>query len=78
MKWQPIETAPKDGTRILCVMHGVVEIVQFDKQEYHKHPNPYWTTWNAYSKNRDRGSQPLVWMPLPEPPQAAEGKDGEG
>lgn len=69
MNWQPIETAPKDGRRILCVMAGIVEIAQWYADEYAKKPRPFWTTWSAFSKSRDRNRQPKVWMPLPSIPQ---------
>ena len=68
MNWQPIETAPKDKTRILCVMDGRVEIAQWDADGYAKNPRPFWTTWDAFSKSRDRGRQPQWWMPLPDVP----------
>lgn len=67
MEWQPIETAPKDGTEILVCApsHGkgpgqFVVIVTFLDGE--------WTT--------DRNSfdhsiwPPTHWMPLPHPPSS--------
>jgi hypothetical protein len=60
--WQPIETAPKDGTNILGWYGG-------DEQDIH---NVYfdtegWGTWtDAFGE--DKWATPLMWMPLPEPP----------
>ena len=70
MNWQPIETAPKDETRILCVMGTRVEIAQWYADKYTKRPRPYWTTWDPFSKSRDRARQPHWWMPLPDMPNA--------
>lgn len=59
MNWQPIETAPRDGERILLVInHG-------------PHGDKIWTgLWAdgwivSYGKAE---KQPTHWMPLPEPP----------
>jgi len=74
--WQPIETAPKDGTRILLFFprfrNGGTyqEFGQWELQPYNKKPNPYW------SGDRERGlgvawyrqHQPSHWMPELQPP----------
>ena len=66
-EWQPIETAPKDGTNILLTngRQGVCG---------------YWGEWrqSAFLRQRDNwcsywlvqecGTQPTHWMSLPEPP----------
>lgn len=72
MNWQPIETAPKDGSRILGFnpyAEGIV-IYRWDSQTHHKKPRPLWKIecsldqrW--FSENR----QPTHWMPLPPPPE---------
>lgn len=64
--WQPIETAPKDQ-RILVVMHGDVRIAEYDRQEYHNKPAPYFRSEGPFGVYRDRASQPTKWMPLPTP-----------
>jgi hypothetical protein len=58
-EWQPIETAPKDGTWILVF-------------ENHEKPldtvmwNHFYGLWrNGYN---DHASYPTHWQPLPEPP----------
>lgn len=57
-RWQPIATAPRDGTRIIVAWaNGAVESAQF------------WTRdgkWNGHSR-----TNPTHWMPLPAPPVAA-------
>lgn len=65
MKWQPIETAPKDGTSILLyTAYGVVEGFWG------------WSEWQqtVICSNYDMSStcfecQPTHWMPLPNPPE---------
>ena len=62
-EWQPIETAPKDGTRVLVVERGTVSIADwFDGNGWE--PGACW--WAT-----DSGSLRDVthWMPLPEPPR---------
>lgn len=60
--WQPIETAPKDGTKILA---------NFTHPEVEYWPVvAYWT--DAVDMQRwagfPRDAQPTHWMPLPQPP----------
>lgn len=56
MEWQPIETAPKDGTHVLgwCRHWGR------DVHEVY-----YWTGLNRWQTTM----QPTHWMPLPDPPK---------
>lgn len=68
--WQPIETAPKDGTRILG--YGLIGFetttmaatVIWDKfySEWHGHPSEA----TEYSVEACKLTH---WMPLPEPPK---------
>jgi len=67
--WQPIETAPKDGTPILARMlwyprglHGREEYAEryFDILR--------WTTFNGGGWVHYMLGQPTHWMPLPPPP----------
>ena len=61
--WQPIETAPRDGTVVLA----------YDPNWYrYPHPMEYrdgaWSLWF-----HDVGAmRPTHWMPLPEPPGEGE------
>lgn len=63
MKWQPIETAPRDGTRILCWCGEYVDIC-FMQDKYEV--GEVWMTDNCV----DFGGyeMPSHWMPLPEAP----------
>lgn len=85
-KWQPIDTAPKDGTWIL-LLHGetipgvpLVEVASFaggasaeelGYREFAKYGA--WMIWNA-SDNwyLVDVAEPTHWMPLPPPPRAAD------
>ena len=68
--WQPIETAPKDGTSILCAMyfpHGGYwgqMVLQWDTH------NKGWCdgiSWYQYD-NDAKSEAPTHWMPLFTPP----------
>ena len=70
MNWQPIESAPKDGTGLLvcwdCTPNPDADF-PFDGYAL--------ATWNAEDEewNDDGGgslfADPTHWMPLPEPPK---------
>lgn len=69
MQWQPIETAPRDGTRVLLYgdivgpMKGDrwpdrMEVASLDDEDAGCHwPLQYWLSMD-----------PTHWMPLPDPP----------
>lgn len=66
-EWQPISTAPKDGTDILLGMYRpefvdpiVMNSCWLDREERGGH----WMDW-------DGCPTPTHWMPLPEPPTEA-------
>lgn len=63
-EWQPIETAPKDGTRILVWPYwsdGTPEVVKWVKM---RRVPDRWEVHGGTFLN----SQPTHWMPLPDPP----------
>ena len=79
MEWQPIETAPKDGTAVLLwglwagEINGPdetprVDIGQFTDGRSDYAGNDWWQllTGDAYAC----WMQPTHWMPLPPPPAA--------
>jgi hypothetical protein len=60
--WQPIETAPKDGTRILVCQRMVRGEMVFRSVRI-----THW--WFSFGRwNMTRGT-PTHWMPLPDPPE---------
>lgn len=61
MEWQPIETAPRDGTPFLGYWAGGKHDCSFRAIKWHK--ENWWETNEDY-----RTSEPSHWMPLPEPP----------
>ncbi len=69
-EWQPIETAPKDGSEVLLFspVKNVVYIGYHTKHATQPHEgwvmsqfnvDPYFTSWH-----------PSHWMPLPPPPSS--------
>jgi hypothetical protein len=78
--WQPIETAPKDGTPILLFYPGP----DYDSGNYHSDGEAVGVTmavvrgrttangyliWEGYYSAVDPSyATPTHWMPLPEPP----------
>ncbi len=77
MDWQPIETAPKDGTEVVgwfpyhstATLGGSVFVMRWNDDRYHKRPVPYWEAsgW-VWGRRDQREKQPTHWMPLPDPP----------
>jgi transcriptional regulator with XRE-family HTH domain len=68
LAWQPIETAPKDGTRFLATDGVNVTVVEW------KVYNGRWeklTGWNHLYGARWNG--PVAWRPLPPPPTGERG-----
>ena len=72
-EWQPIESAPKDGTKILLYYQDRSRVVcgHWYWDGYAKKPRPYWTSDNEQLWGRyfHRETSPTHWMPLPEPPK---------
>jgi hypothetical protein len=64
--WQPIETAPKDGTPILAYCQKEREwpflIVEWSFGSWFVHGN------EIYGESTGIDPKPTHWMPLPEPP----------
>lgn len=80
--WQPIETAPKDGTRMVLFCERVVSRIHTGHWFSHEKQTDGVTSWR-YSGWWLDGFQhpfnqppfePTHWMPLPDPPQ----RRGEG
>jgi hypothetical protein len=66
MTWQPIETAPKDGTPILITR----ETVFLSEEGWHivRWEEDWWTVHDGKFDHALRGPDPTHWMPLPERP----------
>ena len=66
MKWQPIETAPNDGTEILLftvsgIIQGYFSYGEWEQSVTHA---TYDMAYSVISHH------PTHWMPLPAPPKA--------
>ncbi|QEL18756.1 hypothetical protein PX52LOC_05793 [Limnoglobus roseus] len=62
--WQPIETAPKDGTEVLLLSHPAAMLPPDYAVAYWDEVDEVWY-WNKPK----RFLCPTHWMPLPAPPQ---------
>lgn len=71
--WQPIETAPRDGTRILVLACGNVHICHWGMPEPHfverGSENRWVTDSTGQWDHRDSIRNVTHWMSLPEPPK---------
>ncbi len=76
-EWQPIETAPKDGTLIICAGEGWVEVCSWRETKYH---GAGWLDGHDERRTEDYASRPMSgithWMPLPSPPNPAPSASG--
>ena len=69
-KWQPIETAPRDGTMFLGFIDNKGEDFNEMLVMFCKHARePFWTTHS----DDHIGMNPTHWMPLPTPPERTHG-----
>lgn len=73
MEWQPIETAPKDGTKFIA-LKGSQARTTYHGQHYVKYPHEdggptYRDVWNYEALGAIISWNPTIWMPLPEPPK---------
>ena len=75
MEWQPIETAPKDGSWILVfepvVFEPCMHVVQWGESQWSIGSAKTWVTM-ALGPNPDTydADQSTHWMPLPASPKA--------
>lgn len=66
-EWQPIETAPKDGTRVLLSWDGTRVGYYLDNSASSRP----WEGWKVPSLEPWPKDQPIAWMPMPAPATAA-------
>ena len=62
MKWQPMDTAPKNGKDILIFNDGLIRIGFYDAAR-----DGVWSVWQGRAQ-----ASPTHWMPLPDAPQRVE------
>ncbi len=77
--WQPIETAPRDGTEVLILRDGRLALGWWSDDPYRPEPVPFWhgTDVHDYGKKWAQKTQPTHWMPLPAAPSPAEPEAGQ-
>lgn len=71
-KWQPIETAPKDGTAVLVGNKSSVWIAAYTpRYQSGFEPANKWQSLMLNHQYMPQGSglTPSHWMPLPSPPK---------
>lgn len=80
--WQPIETAPKDGTWILACVPSDSQYNQENNAGYSWLPEViHWGVYHPNSRGKEewrngdgvRRPHHSHWMPLPEPPEVSRG-----
>lgn len=73
-EWQPIETAPTDGTYIVVypgLWNGITcDIAAYNEDEYAKTPRPYWRRIGTMRVTDCRSRPPTHWMPQPKSPES--------
>lgn len=79
--WQPIETAPKDGTRILVSDSQLVSVCRWVPEVSRVHYEEAGPGWFCDTLQRIRApakwQQSLRWRPLPAPPAMLSASEGE-
>lgn len=74
--WQPIDTAPKDGSLVLAVWAGEeFSIPRFVRWVYNpRTKTTFWNDFDEWDSYENEDNPPTYWFPLPEfplPPQFA-------
>lgn len=75
-QWQPIETAPRDGTEIVGWNGSYVTVYIWDDSEDDDGHTGWCVSGYSYGgilynlHNTTGGINPTHWQPLPEPPNA--------
>lgn len=69
MHWQPISTAPKDGTYILAWDGYKIAVTSFGFDDLWDHEPKKWCVGECYGEyNIYDTIDPTHWKPLPDPP----------
>jgi hypothetical protein len=69
MNWQPIETAPKDGTSVLLADNDEIQICQWSERNVFGVREWCYGHCEGEYNSRYTFDCPTHWMPLPEPPK---------
>ena len=73
LQWQPIETAPKDGTEVLLFYPEYTQPVKTGRWEHVRHFANGKLKWESRKWTSDFDEvTPSYWMPLPPPPEDAD------
>lgn len=67
-EWQPIETAPDDGTEILVTVRYNIGADEYASSTWVDSIMPD-GSWFIYPERIDLPFPPSHWMPLPDPPK---------
>lgn len=69
MTWQPIETAPKDGTHIIALMYG--EVIEAWWEDNYRGGDWECVVMPSHGCGccGDRNADPTHWMPIPSKPE---------
>jgi hypothetical protein len=80
MEWQPIKTAPRDGTWVLLYFDGwdtpssegqpTIYVGQWPPEDHWRHDGTWYVDWGDLTQYHI--GPPTHWMPVPEPPKVAE------
>jgi len=73
VQWRPIETAPKDGTRLLLWWGSEVHIGRCVGAGMSRDGGDWWRS-ESHQVFKVAGGRPTHWMPLPAAPAAMEGE----
>lgn len=62
--WQPIATAPRDGTHIIVwppTYTGTTSVARYDDDKHSKKPRPYWERMDTNRIHTSRDKPPTHW-----------------
>jgi hypothetical protein len=65
VKWEPIDSAPKDGSSILGYADSSFAVVEWYR-------GGWWSLSEPGAYAEDSEWNPTHWMPLPEPPMSGD------
>lgn len=68
-EWQPFETAPKDGRKILVTDGHGLAVISFGNPDIHPPSRPSWI-YEAFTPSAVGFLKPTLWTPIPALPQS--------